>query len=405
MVAADPVTDDATTSAGGGSGPREPWWRPRAPEVLLALALLVATFLPGLGENGVRIADLPPREIDELAVLLAVGQSAPLVLRRSAPGACLSVTALCFAAYQALGYAELFAGLGLLVALYSVGAHLETRRRAWAVASGVAYVALCLVLAALGSPEHLVDYVTFALVLAVCWAAGSWMRWNAQLETERRSAARHEATAAERARIARELHDVVTHHVTAIVVQAGAATFIVGDPARVTRSLEAIADTGRRALEDLRQQLDALGPTSAADVRAPAWEPVRALVQRASASGLTVDLVEEGDIEGLGDGVVLAVHRIVQEALTNALKHADGRPTRVRVCHHTTGVDVEVRSDGGAEPRTSTGAAVPDGSGRGLAGLAERVAVLGGTFRAGPTHDGGFAVEAHIPEIDRRVQP
>ncbi len=387
------------------------WWRARslvARDAVLALALAAAAALPGLGENGVRLGDLGLRPSGGPALLLAAVQVLPLLVRRRHPALCLALVAGGFAAYQLLGYPTTFAGVGLLVALYSAGAHLHRGRRCGAALALAGYVVLALLLERAGSAERPVDYVTFALVLAGAWAAGSWVRARALAEGERRRRGAHDAAAQERERIARELHDVVSHHVTAMVVQSEAAQYLVRDqPERASASLTAISSTGRRALEDLRHLLDALngsdpdpdpdpepargaGPGRTSDL-------LRELVQRTRASGQPVLLAERG-VPDLSADAELVVVRVVQEALTNAVKHAPGRPTGVEVRYAGAEVEVTVTTDGPhGVPAARPGGHVPAGGRRGLTGLRRRVDDAGGTLVAGPDPEGGFTVRATIP--------
>ncbi|HEX8866989.1 MAG TPA: histidine kinase, partial [Lentzea sp.] len=181
------------------------------------------------------------------------------------------------------------------------------------------------------------------------------------------------------------LHDVVTHHVTAMVVQADAAQFV---PEKDTAGLAAISSTGRRALSELRHLLGVLEATGEHG-RTPATGKVADLVDQARLAGQPVELTEEGESRGREVDVELAVYRVVQEALTNALKHAAGRPTTVLVRHGADHVEIEVV--------TASGAALGEPSGgRGLTGLRERVRMLGGRFEAGP-RQAGFRVWARIP--------
>jgi signal transduction histidine kinase len=281
-----------------------------------------------------------------------------------------------------LSYPPTFASLALYVALYSAGAHAE---RAVAVTAGVAYVALAFTLHALGSPNRVQDFVLFGLALGVMWMAGDRVRYWRQDEVARRE----QAKVAERARIARELHDVVTHHVTAMVVQADAAQFVLeAAPGKAAESLTAISGTGRRALTELRHLLGVLEATGESADRTPALGRVSDLVEQAKLSGQRVELIEEGEQRPRGIDAELAAYRVVQEALTNALKHAAGHPAKVRV-RHADQVEIEVITLG------VTDSSAPSG-GRGLTGLGERVRMLGGEFEAGPREE-GFRVWALIP--------
>lgn len=361
---------------------------------MLAVVLLVLAFVPPLSAVAAMIGDLPQRRLDVLGVVVILAQCMPLAVRSRWPAACLAVVGSGFAVYQVLSYPATFGSIGLYVALYSVGAHQRRLRRVVAAVAVAGYGVLAVVLHSLGSPNQVRDFVLFFLVLVVIWVVGSGVRrWRGE-EAERRRLGAEMATAAERARIARELHDVVTHHVTAMVVQADAAQFLLGSaPDRAGEGLTAISDTGRRALTELRSLLGVLEATGEAPVadRAPTLGRVADLVDRARLAGQPVELVEEGEQRPRTVDVDLAAYRVVQEALTNALKYATGRPTAVRVRHGREGVEIEVITGGPA-----TTAPGPSG-GRGLDGLAERVRLLGGELAAGPRSDGGFGVRALIP--------
>jgi signal transduction histidine kinase len=409
------------------------WWQGRGVTVrdgTLALVLAVAAFLPGLAANGMRLGELPERHLDGWGVLLGLAQCLPLVLRRRAPVLCLALVAAAFSADQMLGYLSSFGSVGLLPALYSAGAWAGHRRRTVAAAATVAYAALAVALHRLGSPERAVEFVTFWMVLAICWGAGSWMRVLRRHEEERRLHTARLAVAEERARIARELHDVVTHHVTAMVVQSDAAGFLLPTaPDRVADGLAAIGSTGRRALVELRFLLDVLDTGrdtgdggDAMAGRTPGR--VSDLVAATRAAGQPVELVERGDPRPLRGAVALVAYRVVQEALTNAVKHAPGRRTVVRIGHHPEGIEIDVTNEGPAT-REVTGqgthedtcedtaeglaaavapapAVLPRSGGRGLAGLRDRIAVLDGELTAGPRDDGGFRVRTRLPLGDPR---
>jgi signal transduction histidine kinase len=310
----------------------------------------------------------------------------------------------CFA--QLRGYPSNFGSLGILIVLYSVGAHLARRRRTVAAAASLAYVALAISLHALHSPERPVDYVTFYLVLAGCWAVGAWMRARARAQDERRRLEASAAVASDRVQIARELHDVVTHHVTAMVVQADAAQFLVADsPERVTETLGSIGSSGRTALAELRFLLGALngpGDFEATGRRSREARRIGELVEQTRQAGQPVEFSEYGDPRPASGGAELTAYRIVQEALTNALKHAAGMPTAVSVHHSEDEITIEVTTRG-HRPRGLLGNSAKasslsrSGGGRGLIGLRERAAVFGGELHADAQVDGGFAVRARLP--------
>lgn len=369
---------------------------------VLAVVLAALAFAPALSKVGAQLGDLPRRPADGLSTVLALAQALPLAARRRFPAAVLAVIGAAFAVDQARGYPTTLASLGLYLAVYSAGAHQERSRRTVVAAAAAGYVALALLLRHLGSPLRFGDYFAFFLATCAAWWAGGMMRRLRQQEAERRRLAAEAATAAERARIARELHDVVTHHVTAMVVQADAAQFLVtSDPKRVAAGLSSVSDAGRRALTELRYLLGVLEATgddadSAHSDRAPALGAITNLVEQARACGQPVELSETGERGPRPAAAELAAYRVVQEALTNAMKYAVGAPTRVLVNQQPRHIEVEVTNQGstGAEPAASRG--LPS-AGRGLVGLRERVRVLGGELEAGSRPDGGFTVRARIP--------
>ncbi|MEU7319757.1 histidine kinase [Streptomyces griseoviridis] len=415
---------------------------------VLAVLLAPVVFAPLTAPVGAEFGDLPTRPYDPPGLLLTAALWLPLTVRRRWPGACLAVIATAFAIRELAGYPATFASVGLYVALYGVGAHGAWRAREAATAgdhgdgdhgdgddgkgirggdvrgegtrgqgappvvgvgvgvvvASVLYVLFAIGLHGRGSPQGISDFVLIYAVLACCWAGGRAVRsWRAAEEGRRRAGA-EAAMARERARIARELHDVVTHHVTAMVVQADAAQFVLADaPDRVATGLEAISDSGRRALTDLQHLLGVLNASGAGREgdRAPAPSPgtLGELVAHTRAAGQPVRLTEHGERRPMPSAVELAAYRVVQEALTNALKHAPGHPTHVQVRYGHEEIEVEVTT----EPAPARGAvpaprrAPVRGGGHGLVGLRERVGVFGGELRAGAADDGGFAVLARIP--------
>ncbi|SHM50920.1 sensor histidine kinase [Cryptosporangium aurantiacum] len=369
-----------------------------AQDTVFAAVLLLLSVIPGVAGIGVDLAELPKKQLDPLGAALVVALCVPLVLRRRWPAACLALAGIGFALHQSLAYPLTAASLTLIIALYSVGAYQRRGLRLVAAAGTAGYVVLALVLHSLGSPERSFEYVTFYGVLVAVWGAGDWMRRQRATAEAVRAASVTAALATERAVIARELHDVVTHHVTAMVVQSDAAGYLVGtNPERAADALATVSGTGRQALTELRHLLQVLDPADDAD-RQPAVGKLEDLVERIRALGQPVAWTEHGERRPTGGGVDLAVYRVVQEALTNAVKHAHGRPTRVRLDHTDGRIAVEVVTDGSV---TTDGSAPVGGGaasgGRGLTGLRERVSVFGGEFAADPTPGGGFRVHAEIP--------
>ncbi|MFI0163098.1 sensor histidine kinase [Streptomyces sp. NPDC017095] len=386
------------------------WWEERdafLKDGVLALALALLAFVPTVSHIGAQIGDLPERPVSVPSIGLILAQTLPLAARRRWPAGCLAVVAGAFAVYQALGFATTSGSLGLYLALYSAGAHQVRLRHALAGVVSAGYAALALVLNRLGSPQGIADYLAFYLTLGAFWLVGSAVRTRRAEEAQRRRLAAEVATAAERARIAGELHDVVTHHVTAMVVQADAAQFLLTSaPDKAGEGLSAVSDTGRRALTELRYLLgvlEATGESASAGParadRAPTLGRLGDLVEQARWSGQPVEFSERGERRAQSVDVELAAYRVVQEALTNAMKHAAGQPTRVLVRHGEERIVITVTTDG----PTASPAAPPavrqtgPGGGRGLAGLRARAWMAGGELEAGPRPEGGFEVHATLP--------
>ncbi|MER8011450.1 histidine kinase [Streptomyces sp. NPDC094149] len=364
----------------------------------LGLLFLIGSFLPALHSNGTVLGGVPARSTDALAVVTIVLECLPLVVRRRLPGVALALVTCGFAVDQLRGY-HTFAATALPIALLSAGSHLERHRRTCVLVLSVAYVPLAVALSRLGTGESPEEFVTFYLALVLAWGAGAWLRSTRAAEAERRHRVAEDTRTAERTRIARELHDVVTHHVTAMVVQAEAARYLTAAPDRLDQALTAVTDTGRRAITDLRHLLDLLNPdhgtgavADAAEPRTPPVGRLLTLVEQTRRAGQPVEFTEEGTPAESTGSADLVAYRVVQESLTNALKYAHGSRTSVQVCHGEREITVEVSTDG-----SGSGAASPGGSGRGLAGLRERVGILGGDFSADRSSGGGFVVRARIP--------
>ncbi|QYN39616.1 two-component sensor histidine kinase [Pseudonocardia sp. DSM 110487] len=357
----------------------------------LALLLVVVSFLPALYGHETQVGDLPARPFDALAAVALALECLPLAVRRRWPAACLALVSLGFTIAE-LGSYHMVAGTALPIALLSAGAHLERHRRATAVLLSAAYVVLAIALDQLGAPERTDGFVVFYVGLVVAWGIGAWLRSTRAVEAERRRRVAEATRAAERTRIARELHDIVTHHVTAMVVQAEAARYLTAAPDRLDETLTAVADTGRRAISDLRHLLDVIGPDPATDGRAPSVGELHALVEQTRQAGQPVEFTEEGRPAESAGSAELVAYRVVQEALTNALKYAHGSRTVVGVHYGEGEISVEVGTDGSGSRSGS-----PGGSGRGLVGLRDRVDALGGEFSAGRRASGGFVVRARIP--------
>ena len=379
---------------------------PQRSDWLLAAALAAALMLQ-LGLHGTE---------GSAALNVAGGLllTLPLAFRRQAPVAVIAIFCATAILNEALGGAlftfpeagapdqdpPLFASLAAgVVASYSVGVYADDRP---------AVAGLLLGVAGLWATVVASDQIEFAnfiwsggLIAATPWFAGRVSRSRRQriasleLEQEQRTQI---ALADERARIARELHDVVAHSVGVIVVQAqGARRIIHRDPARADEALATIEDTARSALGEMRRSLGVLRSEGEQAARAP--QPgvgdIEGLLANARSSGLSVDFTVEGTARPLPQGVDLSAYRIVQEALTNTIKHAGRVRSRVTLRYGDDELVVEVKDDG-----PGPAADAREAAGHGLVGMRERVAALAGELHAGAGPDGGFLVRASLP-LDR----
>ena len=296
--------------------------------------------------------------------------------------------------------------LSLLALAFGLGAHADGRG---ALAGLGILAAGTLITTAIESPLT-VSAVLFPILMtgAFC-AAGRTARSRSRLAgelheaavraNERRAVAAERAVAEERKRIAREMHDVVAHSMSVMVVQAGGARRILErDPLRAREAAELIAATGREALVELQRVLGVLHLEPAA---APTLDGLDGLLERARAAGLPVALTVDGERRRLPDGIEHAAYRVVQEAITNAIKYAGAAPTEVRVSYGAQDVELHVcdrGSRGGAPAPARVG-----GGGHGLVGMRERVRIFGGELHTGRRAGGGFEVRARIP-IDGRAE-
>jgi signal transduction histidine kinase len=392
--------------------------RPLVADAILA-GLLAAFSLVTLG-YAVRDCDKGCEPGGAGAVALVLVQTLPLVWRRRFPFTVSLVTGLATAAYGVAPYPDLAMPIpvGGVVGLYSVAAW--GSRPAALGAAGFAAVAIAVTVGLPRTDADLVDAMFVTAALAGAWILGDRARLQravaaelqeraVRLERDRAGEARR-AVAEERSRIARELHDVVAHHVSMMVVQAEAGPVAVEhDPARAAGAFEAISATGRQALVEMRRLLGVLrgdGDQAPSLAPQPGLDQVPSLVEQVGRAGLEVELVVEGEQGPLPAGVDLSAYRIVQEALTNAVKH--GRSSRARILVRYGPDDLRLRihddgpAGGGTDPAAGRRGAAGNGagsgrSGQGLVGMRERVALFGGELQVGPDPGGGFTVEARLP--------
>ena len=353
------------------------------------------------------------------AAVTAVADAAiavPLLWRRRWPLAALVAVSVALVLPRAVGEIALplWGGLGSLVfALYSASRWAARPRDALAlVAPAVVLVALGLEIPHFSQPG---EYAFSVPLCLIGWLIGQGMRrWHqmSQLlrghldELEQTEAARAAAAVVdERARIARELHDVVAHAVSVMVVQSGSARLrLRSDPVASEEALRSVEATGRQALVEMRHMLgllrsDGAGPELAPQ---PSMRGVGALVDAMRAAGHDVELRTEGVPVALPPGLDLSAYRIVQEALTNAVRHAGPVPVRAQVSWGRDALEIEVINAAAAPPRARA-----DGPGHGLIGMRERCELFGGSLSAGKTADGGFRVRARLllPDPAGRIAP
>jgi signal transduction histidine kinase len=380
--------------------------QPLLADVTLAVALAALAAITGVALVTPR-AQMPPPST-AVIVAWAVALAAPLVLRRRWPLLVLAVTTLHFTRYWAVGQVNEIASWVILgVAVYSAAAYADRRRARWMCGACLLWlIGSGVVLSARAGPIGAVEVAAIAMFDALpfllAWPLGAMMRRlreyrvvledrNRQLDQEREVNARR-AVLEERVRIARELHDVVAHHVSVMGVQAGVARRLFDrDPPEAVAAIGSVETASRQAIADLQQLVGVLRRQEEGDDLAPqpSLQRLPELVEHMRQTGLPVKLTTTGESQQLPAGVELSAYRIIQEALTNTLKHAGPAQAAVTVRYDNGAVEVEVVDDGQGPPpaRQETG-------GKGLVGMQERVRLYGGRLEAGARPGGGFRVYA-----------
>jgi signal transduction histidine kinase len=338
-----------------------------------------------------------------VAVPLILAAGASLAWRRSYPipvGAILVGTAIVEAAAGMTLHTAVAPVVALLIASWSIGAYEDRIRAVLGLTLLVCGLWVAMAIDLLRGTDHYVgtDFPWIGMllvlpgVLGLLFGSRTRSLRAAEARAQRLELEQREAVAAERSRIARELHDVIAHSVAVMTVQAGAAEeMLKQDPQRALEPVRAVQETGRQALAEMKRLVGMLRE----DDREAGLEPqpgvgdLDRLIAQVREAGLPVELRVEGAPRPLPIGVDLSAYRVVQEALTNALKHARAASAVVVLRYRDEDLAIEVTDDGvGSEP---------SGNGHGLAGMRERVGVFGGRFEAGPGERGGFAVRALLP--------
>jgi signal transduction histidine kinase len=345
------------------------------------------------------------RRTDALAVLLSLLQTLPLAFRRRAPLVAFVLTLAGVCAYYPLGYEVTDGTLATFVGVYTVAAY-EDRRKSL-VGLGLLAVGMTWYWLTRAEPFDPTTPIWIGILGLLSWGLGEYVRtrraYTAEVEAlaERLDRARaleaRQAAWQERARLARELHDVIGHTVNVMVIQAGAGRrTLAADRGLAERAFQTIESTGREALEELDRLLGILRTEEDEPELPPqpGLEQLHALAGRFEDAGLPVEITIEGNEVPLPRSLDQSAYRILQEALTNALRHAGGTIAHVAVRYRNDRLELEVANDGREDRRPQNH---HPGGGRGLIGIRERVALFGGDLEAGPRAGGGFVVRCRFP--------
>jgi len=380
-------------TAGWSSLQRWARTRPLLIDICLAVGFAVAGLLTtNRGETATAAGPYEPR--DALSVALVLAATLPYAARRRAPAPVYVASAVAVTVLMLSGYDEGALPSVLAVGAYTVAAQ-RPGREVVAATSVVALLLVALLIADVppfGPGELLTSYAGFGAASLLGRAGRARQQRLDALESQREEAALR-AAADERLRIAQELHDIVAHSLGVIAVQAGVGMHVIDtDPAEAKRSFDSISSASRSSLAEIRRLLNVVrgGPAGAAYVPAPGLSDLPQLADDVATAGLSVDLDVDVHPRRLPRSVELAAFRIVQESLTNCLRHADARRAAVRLQYERGGLVVEVSDDGRGPNGSSPG-------GHGLVGMRERVAAHGGSLETGSGAAGGFRVLARLP--------
>jgi signal transduction histidine kinase len=368
---------------------------------LLVFSALALGLVELTGARAHTVEGIFFRPADATADALLLLATVPLMLRRRWPWLVLVVTTAAACVSQAGAYTRPPLAYGPLIALFTIAARYDMRHNAVAAAIfvGGSGVAAAIHHEPLNDDPLITDVVS-VVVVAMLGYSVRLSRIHSALQQEQSQRLRTEQEALtqlaldrELGRIERELHDIVAHHVSVIVAQAGAARRVCDvTPNTAREALTSIESVGREALTELRRLLSVVWTADGEPDREPppSLEQLPALVGQVRQAGVPVHLTVNGDVRPLPRGAALNAYRIVQEALTNSLKHANGAPVYVTVTYLSDAVQIDVRDEG---PRRDE-QVVP---GNGLIGIQQRTALMRGSLKVGPGPDGGFDVQAWLP--------
>ncbi|WP_178380106.1 sensor histidine kinase [Cryptosporangium aurantiacum] len=329
-----------------------------------------------------------------LGWLIAVGVGAPIAVRRRWPEAAWAVSSTALVVATAL-HVTLEPWLPAAITLYTVALRSSWRRAVTVLAVTLLAAAVTLALTATGSAAEISGLIVYVwMISGSAWVGGVIVRERRAGAAERRRRDAEQALSEERLQIARELHDVVAHSMSLIAVQAGVANHVVAQrPEAAQDALRVIEATSRNALTDIRRLLGVLRTPDAEFAPTPGLDALPALVDRAVAGGVGVDLRVAVDSRSYSDAVQLVAYRIVQEGLTNVVKHAGPTDCRVELSERNGVLEVCVENERASAPAPRP---APPG-GHGLVGLRERVGLFGGELVAAPRPSGGFRLVATLP--------
>lgn len=397
---------------------------PLVADWLLITPLLITAVLSVILDQPMHPEQRPWDAFGMVLVALIV---VPVAYRRRAPLIVVAINVAATVPLLVLNYPDSSAGLASLIVLYTVAAYCKRRDALIALAWVAVVIVPVLVAGVVVHSEQLPisSFIANIIIFGTAWLIGDSVRnrrivveelkFRAETAERQRADEARQAVLDERARIAREMHDIVAHGMSVMIVQAGAARRVLDKhPEQAAEAMANIEQTGREAMVEMRRLLGVLrdggveaeiaaGQTSSEDAPArrrddaplapqPGLAAVPALVRQWTAAGLDVAYHVEGDLPELPSGLDVSAYRLIQEALTNTSKHAGPARATVTLKRTPTGLDITVADDG-----RGASAAAGSGTGHGLIGMKERVTLFGGTVAAGPGQSGGYVVHAVLP--------